>query len=137
MSTLQRAISLARSGHADKACAILRDLVEANPRDIYAWLWLAEYSPDADEAATAARHVLSLRPTNQRAYEVLQNLGEPPFPYTTSRSVLAWFSKPKRKLAVDDSVDEPEEPWLAGIGVLVLALLVTALVFIVFGLMIL
>ncbi len=76
MATLKQAIALGREGHNNKACDILRDMVVTNKHDIYAWLWLAEYSPNPDEARHAAYQVLSLRPTNQRARKLLEQMGQ-------------------------------------------------------------
>lgn len=76
MSSLQQAIQLAKNGQGDRALIILRDLVQRNDEDLYAWLWLAEVSPDIDEARYAAQQVLKLRPTNTRAQQILSNLGD-------------------------------------------------------------
>lgn len=76
MSHLKNAIKLAQSGQSDRAAEILRDLIQANPDDLYAWIWLAECTTDTAEARYAARHVLHIRPTNQRALLILEELGE-------------------------------------------------------------
>jgi hypothetical protein len=75
MSQLKRAIHLAQNGQADHAVVILRELVQVNPQDLYAWLWLAECSTDTNEARFAARQVLNLRPTQDRALRILTELG--------------------------------------------------------------
>ncbi len=129
MSTLRRAITLGRTGHQDKACAILRDLVQINPQDIYAWLWLAEFSPDAKEAAEAAYRVLQLRPTQHRAIEILQALDEVPYPRQYFRQQQALFGKPKRAFALPRADDR----WTLGLFVFILLLLLFVLTFMAFG----
>ena len=76
MSELKRAISLAQAGHTDRAIEILRTLTENNPDDMYAWLWLAECTTDTEEARQAAKIVLKIRPTNQRALLILETIGD-------------------------------------------------------------
>ena len=76
MSQLKRAISLAQSGQTDRAVEILRQLTATNPDDMYAWLWLAECTTDSEEARQAAKTVLKMRPTNQRALLILETLGD-------------------------------------------------------------
>lgn len=92
MSRLKKAISLAKSGQADRAAELLRELVQENHEDIYAWLWLAECTTDTGEARYAAKQVLSLRPTNSRALLILEELGED----DGSRFIPVWM-RPKRK----------------------------------------
>jgi hypothetical protein len=72
---LKRAIQLAQHGQAEHAVAILRELIKTNPQDLYAWLWLAECTTDTNEARFAARRVLELRPTQERALRILSELG--------------------------------------------------------------
>lgn len=76
MSQLKRAISLAQSGQIERAVEILRILTATNPDDMYAWLWLAECTTDSSEAREAAKQVLAMRPTNQRALLILESLGD-------------------------------------------------------------
>ncbi|MCI0709279.1 MAG: tetratricopeptide repeat protein [Chloroflexi bacterium] len=92
MSRLKKAISLAKSGQADRAAELLRELVQENHEDIYAWLWLAECTTDTGEARYAAKQVLSLRPTNSRALLILEELGEE----DGTRFIPVWM-RPKRK----------------------------------------
>lgn len=71
MSSLRTAIKLARSGKKLRALALLRTLVDKNNEDIYAWLWLAQCTPDFDEAIEAVERVLAVRPTHQQAQAML------------------------------------------------------------------
>jgi hypothetical protein len=117
-SQLQEAIQLAKSGQADSAVEILRRLVQTNPDDMIAWLWLAECTTDIDEARFAARKVLEIRPTNARAQKILLELGE--------GEKRDWFSfASKRSVQKNDEVPKPP-PWklfgLIGISVLALVL---------------
>jgi hypothetical protein len=74
MSSLRTAIKLAKSGKKLEALEILRILVDNNDQDIYAWLWLAQCTPDYDEATTAIHHVLDIRPTLKQAKVLLDML---------------------------------------------------------------
>lgn len=126
MSTLKRAIVLAKQGHLDKAVALLHDLTEANPTDLVAWLTLAEYSPDTSESCAAAYHVLTLRPANRRAQRILLDLGEVPYPYR----VVTVGGKTKR---IPDVLPTEEGFWLGGVAVILLILFVVMLALIIIG----
>lgn len=126
MSTLKRAILLAKQGHIDKAVALLHELTEANPTDLLAWLTLAEYSPDPAEAAAAAYHVLDLRPTHRQAKRILQDLGQVPYPHR----VVVVGGKTKR---IPDVFDTDEGFWVGGVVVILALLFVVMLAMIVIG----
>lgn len=99
MSRLKKAINLAKSGQSDRAAEMLRDLVQENSEDIFAWLWLAECTTDTGEARYAAKQVLSLRPTNDRALLILDELGDD----DGSPFIPVWL-RPKRKREDDENV---------------------------------
>jgi hypothetical protein len=132
MSTLKHAIDLARDGHSDDACDILRQLVATNKNDIYAWLWLAEYTPNTDEARAAAYHVLSLRPTNQRARKLLEQMGEVAVPLHHLSHHRGEDGKLKRSLVRRLSDDRRN----AGLLVMFFLLILATAVFLVFGIIV-
>ncbi len=129
MSTLKRAIEIGRRGYPEKACAILRDMVQSNPDDIYAWLWLAEYSPDPEEASRAANRILQMRPTHVRAREILDTI-EGPVSFMPGEVIVV--DKPKR--GEQNVPQNPDDRWMLGLMVLLLLLLVAAIVLVFFGL---
>ena len=132
MSTLKHAITLARNGHSDDACDILRQLVTTNKNDIYAWLWLAEYSLNVDESCAAAYHVLSLRPTNRRAYKLLEQMGEVAVPPHHLSQHRGEHGKMKRNLALRLSDDRRG----ASLMVMLFLLVLTSVVFLVLGIIV-
>jgi predicted secreted Zn-dependent protease len=69
-----RAIELANSGRREEAITLLRSLVRQNPYEIAAWKWLAYYTPDPQEAVSAAQKVLEFHPDDNWARQALPSL---------------------------------------------------------------
>lgn len=84
---LQEAIMLAQAGQRAEARAMLRQIVEADPEQELAWLWLATVSTHRDERIGYLERALALNPhnpTSRQAYAQLTGrdytppAGEPP-----------------------------------------------------------
>jgi predicted secreted Zn-dependent protease len=67
----EQAVQLAREGRLFDAAVRLRGIVEANPRNIAAWKWLAYSTSDIREALHAAHTVLHLDPSDEWARQSL------------------------------------------------------------------
>jgi hypothetical protein len=86
---LQEAITLAQAGQRTEARRLLDEIVEADPTQELAWMWLASVSTDRDERIQFLERALALdpnNPTTQQAYTQLT--GQPyesPRPATESR----------------------------------------------------
>jgi hypothetical protein len=81
---LQDAITLAQSGQRTEARRLLKQIIEADPEQELAWMWLATVSTDRDERLACLERVLVLNPNNptaQEAYaQITGHLFTPPTP---------------------------------------------------------
>lgn len=88
---LQQAIQQARSGNREQARDYLLEIVEANPNNVIAWVWLIDLLDFVDDRLYACEQVLAADPENaqlQAKYRSLQALrnttlpepGPPPAP---------------------------------------------------------
>jgi hypothetical protein len=87
---LQEAITLAQAGQRTEARRLLNEVVEADPTQELAWMWLASVSTDREERIQFLERALTLNPnspTAQQAYTQLTGhaFELPPKPITESR----------------------------------------------------
>jgi len=68
---LSEAVTAAKLGQKSLARKILQDLVEKDPRNERAWLWLAALYEDQTEAYAALNRVLDINPNNEQALKAL------------------------------------------------------------------
>ena len=73
---LNHAISLIKSGQKEPARSILARLVQAEPNNAVAWLWLAETMPDDDGRIAVLEACLKQNPQSQMAQRGLERLRE-------------------------------------------------------------
>lgn len=66
-SQLHEAVRLAQEGRRDDARRLLRQVVQTDPNNEMAWLWLASVAADQTEYERALNEVLRINPTNQQA----------------------------------------------------------------------
>jgi hypothetical protein len=71
---LQQAISAAHAGRELKAREIFWRVVEAEPQNELAWMWLAGLLDEVDERIEACSVVLQINPANQHAQKYLSQL---------------------------------------------------------------
>jgi hypothetical protein len=81
-SSIQQAKAIASRGDTKTAIAILRDLVRQNPRDVDAWLALADIVDNPQQARQCLERVLKIDPINPIAQQKLygEQLNELGFP---------------------------------------------------------
>jgi hypothetical protein len=81
-SQLHQAVGLAQAGQTEQARQMLRQVVQAEPNNEVAWLWLASVAADQPEYVRALNAVLRINPNNQQAQQLLadfqQQYGSPP-----------------------------------------------------------
>jgi tetratricopeptide (TPR) repeat protein len=70
--TLHQAIAAARDGRRDDARVLLLHLLEADPRNERAWLWLSGVVDDPEDVKICLENVLALNPSNPRARQGLE-----------------------------------------------------------------
>ncbi|GIU76778.1 MAG: hypothetical protein KatS3mg005_0016 [Bryobacteraceae bacterium] len=68
---LAEAITAARLGQHQLARKLLTELVERDPKNESAWLWIAALSEDKQQAMDALARVLDINPNNQQALNAL------------------------------------------------------------------
>lgn len=68
---LAEAITAARLGQLQLARKLLTELVERDPKNESAWLWIAALSEDKQQAMDALARVLDINPNNQQALNAL------------------------------------------------------------------
>ena len=73
-AVLQDAITLAQSGQRTEARRLLEQVVEADPKQELAWMWLATVSTNRDERITFLERALVLNPANNTAQEAYAQL---------------------------------------------------------------
>ncbi|MGZ9234632.1 MAG: tetratricopeptide repeat protein [Anaerolineales bacterium] len=71
---LQRAIQAARAGRNDEARDLLIDLVEAEPRNEMAWMWLSGLVDSLEDKIIACENVLTINPANEKVQLYLTEL---------------------------------------------------------------
>lgn len=71
IAVLREAINAARSGDKVKSRTLFRQVIEVDPENETAWLWLANSAGTPAEAVTALRTVLRLNPRNETATAAL------------------------------------------------------------------
>ncbi len=74
LTILQEGIALALKGDKAAARQLLDKVVEANPRNELAWLWLASVSEISDDAIHCWRQVLRMNSTSEHAINGLRRL---------------------------------------------------------------
>jgi twitching motility two-component system response regulator PilG len=69
LQTLRHGIESAKAGNRNEARVLLMRVVEVEPKNETAWLWLASISEYPEELLVFLQNVLSINPENQRAIE--------------------------------------------------------------------
>lgn len=71
---LQRAIQAARAGHKDEARDQLLEIVESDPRNEIAWIWLSGLVDSLDDRIIACENALTINPANAKVRAYLNRL---------------------------------------------------------------
>lgn len=71
---LKEAIAAAKAGQRPRARELLLELVEQDPRNEAAWLWLSGLLPTLNERITTLKTALTINPHNTQAQQQLQKL---------------------------------------------------------------
>lgn len=75
---LTQAIQLIKAGNKPAAIPLLREVLQANPRDENAWLWLFACVEQAEQKKFCLQKALEINPGNQGAQQALNKLLAPP-----------------------------------------------------------
>src|SRR5512145_2458027 len=71
---LQRAIQAARAGSREQARDLLIDLVETDPKNEMAWMWLSGLVDSLEDKIIACENVLTINPSNEKVRLYLTQL---------------------------------------------------------------
>lgn len=71
---LKEAIAVAKAGQRPRARELLLELIEQDPHNEAAWLWLSSLLPTLNERITALETALTINPHNIQAQQQLQKL---------------------------------------------------------------
>ena len=117
---VQSAIEAAKQGDKNKAIGFLKQVLNANPNDVDAWLVLAAVMDDPERKRQCLNRVLTLDPVNAMAREELLEMdraamgGTPPFTEEPSRSFAPAASvdqSPAKPAPVSKPASQPEKPY--------------------------
>lgn len=71
---LRHAVELARAGKRDAARDVFLRVVEKDPRNELAWMWLAGLVDSLEDGIIACENVLAINPSNEKAHAYLYEL---------------------------------------------------------------
>lgn len=71
---VQRAIQLARAGRRTEACDLLLGVVESDPQNETAWMWLSGLVDSPEDRIMACKNVLTINPQNEKVRAYLAEL---------------------------------------------------------------
>ena len=74
-ASLELAISAIKSGRKEEGRQLLNLLIQQNPNDEKAWLWMSSVVDNDEQRARCLYHVLAIDPTSEVARKGLQVLG--------------------------------------------------------------
>jgi len=106
---LNRAVALIKAGNKPAALSILKEVIQANPRDEDAWLWLYSCVDEADQKIVCLQKALEINPSNQQAQRALQKLtGLKPQPDQQTESLNA---TPTPAISKNESESNHKRPY--------------------------
>ncbi|NDJ75994.1 MAG: tetratricopeptide repeat protein, partial [Chloroflexi bacterium] len=73
-SQLHQAIELAQAGQKDEARALLQQVVQSDPNNETAWMWLASVAANPQDYEKAVREALRINPDNDQAQRMLNQV---------------------------------------------------------------
>lgn len=71
---LSQAVALIKAGNKSSALPILKEIVQENPQDEHAWLWLYSCVEETGQKKYCLKKALEINPHNQHAQQALQKL---------------------------------------------------------------
>jgi hypothetical protein len=114
---LNRAVALIKAGNKPAALPILKEVIQANPQDENAWLWLYSCVDEAEQKKVCLQKALEINPSNQQAQRALQKLtGLKPQPDQQTASVNATTTPAISKNVSEGIHKRPY--WLFALGAL-------------------
>ncbi|MGC1378946.1 MAG: hypothetical protein WA821_22140 [Anaerolineales bacterium] len=104
---LNTAIQLIQSGHRQSAVPVLREIIQENPADEHAWLWLHTCVDQVEQKKLCLQNALKINPANQQAREALAALTAPvPAPVASADGI---ENREERAESREERVESREE----------------------------
>lgn len=105
---LSNAKFAASTGNVEEARALLKQVLDYDPRNVRAWLQLADAVSTSKHAMLCLEKALKLEPDNEQARQKLAMYQLEDRPVNGGNGHDAWFDE---ELEADDSANGPEEAW--------------------------
>ncbi|GAB1470231.1 hypothetical protein MASR2M66_11080 [Chloroflexota bacterium] len=98
---LELAISQIKSGNIKDGKKLLLEVLDENPREEKAWLWMYQCVSTPDQKAECLRRALEINPSNQAARAALEKISSPQI--TTAHSNTLINNKPLQTASIGDN----------------------------------
>ncbi|MBZ0304365.1 MAG: hypothetical protein K8J31_31805 [Anaerolineae bacterium] len=128
---LRMGIEAARRGDKPAAQVLLRQVVETDPGNELAWMWLASAVDSLDERRACLEHALRINPDNTRAREALRRLQPGAASAESSASRGRQSRRPQAQTRSGDEARSGPSTLVILVGALVVLAVITALIFVV------
>ncbi len=119
---LSNAIQLIKSGDKQAALPILKEIIQENPSDENAWLWLYSCVEEVEEKKYCLQQALVINPDNQGARSALMKLTDMESP-VARQPVLGKAPPPEPAAESGAGTNRKTNPWFFALGVGVFLLL--------------
>lgn len=120
---LNEAIQLIKAGNKQAAIPLLKEILQANPRDENAWLWMYACVSKVEEKKFCLQKALEINPENQQARKALEKLNAsmlvPNTPEQTSPASAATAPPPQM------SPQQNRSGWVLAFGLIMILLCVS------------
>jgi multiple sugar transport system substrate-binding protein len=121
---LSAAVQLIKSGNKQAAIPLLREIIQDNPVDENAWLWLYACVDQVEQKKFCLQKVLEINPGNQGARKALGKLSDPlsqPVWQMASRKATA--PPPASRRRASRRKRSSRRPWVFALGAVLLCIL--------------
>ena len=107
---LSSAVQLIKSGNKQIALPILKEIIQTNPNDENAWLWLYSCVEKVEEKEYCLQQALEINPDNQQARKALLKLTDLASPLA-HQSVQGKAAPPEPAAKSDTGTNRKKRPW--------------------------
>ena len=107
--TLIQAIAAIRSGRRDEAYRMLIEIIDHDPNNVLAWLWMVDVCNTEDEQRECLKQILTIDPNHAAARQKLDQLEKLPRPTTSAQSTFQPVSVPTASRDYQKPITEPTE----------------------------
>jgi tetratricopeptide (TPR) repeat protein len=121
------AVQLIKSGNKPAAVPMLKEIVQANPGDEDAWLWLHSCVEQVEEKKYCLQKALEINPDNQPARNALKKLTDlTPQPVQQAAAQTETLPQPAPLSGSEPAPRGSKSPWFFALGAIILFMLLCA-----------